>query len=203
MSSAEATRLNPVPVGSEDLDSGKHPEQIGCLVAKMQTMYLDGKRQYRENTVESDNDMADTESNSSDEETVLYPKKEGSPMLKEEAFNVAAWHKSTRELVTSMRKTHNVVPIFDIGNDKPAFVGRIVPTRSRSVIPNLPSNYSRRTSPYDRIYAPKVDINSLLDDLRPFVNPVRPEYGAEVFNYASNLKMPLSIITHETFLLGP
>ncbi|KAF8735734.1 GAG-pre-integrase domain, partial [Rhizoctonia solani] len=229
MSSAQATRLNPVCVGSDNIlntDSGKFPKQIGCLIAKLQGMDLEGKRQYRKMSVESDDDLADTKSSDLGNKTILYPKKELSPKLKEEAFNIKNWQKPTHKLVTLMQKvtnyntlqnqvtdnfgwpypkhqTHKFVPIFNKGNDKPTFVGRIVPARSCGAIPSLPSSHACCASPYDRIYAPKIDINSLFDDLCPFVNPVQPKFGNEVFNYASNLKMPLSTITHETFLLGP
>ncbi|QRW20412.1 Reverse transcriptase [Rhizoctonia solani] len=202
MSTTQPTRLNPVPIGLDNVDSGKRPEQIGCLVAKLQGMNLEGDQQYCENSINSDDEMSDTDSDSSDSEMVLYPK-ESPETPTEEAFSVTEWHKSTRELVTLMQKTHEFVPIYDIGNEKPSFVGRIVPARSRGVIPTLPISYlRRRASPYDRIHSPKTDINSIFDDIRPFINPVRPEFGAEVFNYASNLTMPLPNITHETFLLG-
>ncbi|KAF8697739.1 Encoded by, partial [Rhizoctonia solani] len=225
MSTTQPTCLNPVPIGLDNVvsqkrttqstsaktpffqlnkDSGKRPEQIGCLVAKLQGMNLKGDQQYHENSINSDDEMSNTESNSSDSETVLYPK-ESPETPTEEAFSVTEWHKSTRKLVTLMRKhqTHEFVPIYDIGNKKPSFVGRIVPARSRGVIPTLPISYLRRcASPYDRIHSPKTNINSIFDNIRPFINPVRPEFGAEVFNYASNLTMPLPNITHETFLLG-
>ncbi|EUC58834.1 hypothetical protein RSOL_280610, partial [Rhizoctonia solani AG-3 Rhs1AP] len=80
MSSAKPSFLKPISVGSEDVlnkDSGKHPEQIGCLIAKLQGINLDGKGHYCENSNNSDDDMADVESNSSDEETIVYPKKQG------------------------------------------------------------------------------------------------------------------------------
>ncbi|KEP45406.1 integrase core domain protein, partial [Rhizoctonia solani 123E] len=116
MSTAEPTYLKPVSMGSEDVvshkrstrsagtktpffqlnkDTGKHPEQIGCLVAKMQCMEIDGKKHFREKSVDSDEDMADTESSSSDDEVVLfYPKKDDTPEPKEE-FNYVKWQKST------------------------------------------------------------------------------------------------------------
>ncbi|EUC60967.1 integrase core domain protein [Rhizoctonia solani AG-3 Rhs1AP] len=106
MSTVEPTYLKPIAMGSEDIvshkrstrsagtktpffqlnkDTGRHPEQIGCLVAKMQCMEIGGKKHFRERSIDSDVDMADTESNSSDDEVILYhQKKDDTPEPKED-----------------------------------------------------------------------------------------------------------------------
>ncbi|KEP45661.1 reverse transcriptase, partial [Rhizoctonia solani 123E] len=222
MSTVEPTYLKPIAMGSEDV-TPRADRLSGCEDAMHE---IGSKKHFRERSIDSDVDMADTESNSSDDEVILYhQKKDDTPEPKED-FNYKKWKKSTHELVTSMCKvittkepardrvtdifswpypkaqTHEYVPIFNFRSEKPISHARIVPSRSRGILPIMPASATRCTSPYDRIYAPKIDVDSLLAELRPFNNPICPEYGAEVFNYTATLTDTPTHITQNTLILG-